>query len=251
MATSKAQVDQAIAKLLSDGAYAAGSLMPKRLVAAVSGTWGSGKTHLSLTAPEPITFFDVDKGTEGVVEKFVLLGKRVIVVPVNFPDQGNQQVYMDIWQKMMAQLNTALSMGQGTVVFDTFTVLRQLSGWAFVGKIAEIRPTLHAVYQAPLRAIVRLVYDSGMNGVFLHRYGEVFNEKGVMELKGWKDIEYECQVSVIVEFVPPDKDHPVGFYRGRVNKCRQKPSLVNTWLLSDPMAGGDLDFSILTQKVHG
>ena len=230
-------------------------VMPTRSILAISGSWGTGKTHLALTGPEPVIFFDVDKGTEGVAEKFVAEGKTVVRIPISFPDEGGQNVYAEIWQDMMAKLRVACQIPQGTIVFDSFTILRQLAEWAFLGKITQIMYNQHELYRAPLRNIVRMVYDSGLNGAFLNRYGLKFstdNKTTEMEVKGWRDIEYECQVSIIMNFVIPDANFPSGYYTGYIAKSRQKPSLVGQTLFGVP---GDpvqttLDFNYLTKLIH-
>jgi hypothetical protein len=58
------------AKLKSLGFSDAVVETPYRLIASVSGKEKTGKTHFALTAPEPIIFFNIDVGTEGVVGKF-------------------------------------------------------------------------------------------------------------------------------------------------------------------------------------
>ena len=44
--------------------------LPRRLVMRISAHEKDGKTHFGLTAPPPIGVMNIDRGLEGVVEKF-------------------------------------------------------------------------------------------------------------------------------------------------------------------------------------
>lgn len=49
----------------------------KRTIASLAGEVGEGKTHFALTAPGPTLMQNIDKGTEGVIEKFRADGKEI------------------------------------------------------------------------------------------------------------------------------------------------------------------------------
>ena len=51
--------------------------LPRRIIASLDGEVGVGKTHFALTAPGPTLVQNIDKGTEGVIEKFRLEGREV------------------------------------------------------------------------------------------------------------------------------------------------------------------------------
>ena len=61
--------------------------LPKRLVISLAGFEKTGKTHLAFTGKSPIVIFNLDLGTEGVIEKSQAAGKEIYVydVPVERP----------------------------------------------------------------------------------------------------------------------------------------------------------------------
>ena len=59
-----------IDSLKENGWQAGAPAAPRRLVCSIEGWDKSGKTHLAMTAPEPIVYLDLDVGTEGVKERF-------------------------------------------------------------------------------------------------------------------------------------------------------------------------------------
>ena len=70
---------------------------PQRLIVDIAGPEKSGKTHLALTGPKPIIFFSIDKGTEGVVEKFQRAGDQVLVYEIRYPIGKDKSDYAPIW----------------------------------------------------------------------------------------------------------------------------------------------------------
>ena len=56
---------------LKDCTKATSAMKYLRLVVRVGGLEKEGKTHFALTAPGPIGAIDMDRGMEGVVEKFL------------------------------------------------------------------------------------------------------------------------------------------------------------------------------------
>ena len=64
-------------KLKSMGFNTAPDKPKPRLVMAIEGREGSGKTELALSAPGPMGYQSIDIGTEGVIEKWVRAGKEI------------------------------------------------------------------------------------------------------------------------------------------------------------------------------
>lgn len=183
-----------------DGVYSPDSEAKHRLVVVYTGDPGEGKTHQYLTMPEPIVIFDIDHSLEGVIEKFA--DKDITIVPVNWPPDAEQAEYRLIWNDMREKFDLAVEALRGTggsIVFDTFTELVELAEWAFLGKITEIPPQRHKIYQAPLRGIVRTILDDTiLNAAFLHKWGPQYGNPQLGELKGYKDIAYQVQAVVLL-----------------------------------------------------
>jgi hypothetical protein len=224
MTTTPASKISPTAQLLDIGGYKpSADGATRRLVAVYTGDPGTGKTDRALTAPDPIVYFDIDHGTEGVIEKFVKQGKDITVIPVSWPPDATQVEYRAVWNTLITQFTTTVKLLHGTggtIIWDSFTELVELAQWAFLGKVNEIPPTRHVVYQAPLRSIVRtMLDDSQLNGIFIHKWGKVFNSMNEYEIRGYKDMMY--QVQVVVQLTLDDKGQ-----RGqKVIKCRQNGAL--------------------------
>ena len=196
----------------------------QRLVAVYAGEAGCGKTHSSLTAPGPIAFFDVDHGTEGVIQKF-MDKKEIVVIPISWGPSMTQNEYRAIWddfvEKWLAAIEALKGTG-GTLILDTMTELCELAEWAFVGKLTQIPPTMHKQYQAPLRGLVRAVLDdSELNAVFLHKWGEAYNNPAEMEIKGYRDMQYQVQAVVHVYIDPITGVRMQEFTKSRQNATLQ------------------------------
>src|SRR3990167_261596 len=135
--------------------------VPDRLIVSVAGVEKSGKTHLALTAPGPIFYFDVDSGTEGVVHKFQA-EKQIIVYPVRYSLRDTQSNYAKIYAPFLEEIRAAAKVGQGTIIFDTFTEVYELARLAHFGKLSQVQPHQYGVAYTDLKEIIRLIYDSGM-----------------------------------------------------------------------------------------
>jgi len=231
-------------KLEELGGYSPATDMPINSSVVVTGPPGVGKTHFYLTGPSPIVIFDVDKGLSGVVEKF-LDKKDITVFPVDWPSEGTQADYRECWNIMSRQCDAAIAelKGTGTIVFDTYTELRGLAEWAFCGKPigARIAELEHSLYQAPLRAKVRMIHDARINGVYVHWWGDKFRQPGVMELKGWKAVEWMVDVSILID---KQGDLKQGARTGTILKCRSNGELQGLVLPSPT-------FETVMQMVHG
>jgi hypothetical protein len=206
-----------------------------RLIMVYTGDPGTGKTDRALTAPDPIVLFDIDHGSEGVIERAVKAGKDITVFPVSWPDEAPQSDYKAIWMDTMLKFKTAVGLLKGTggtIIWDTFTELVELAEWAFVGRINEIMPTKHKQYQAPLRAIVRtMLDDTQLNGIFIHKWGLVFNKTNEYEIKGYKDMMY--QVQAVVQLTLDERNGQRG---QKMIKCRQNGGLQGKALPAGPFS---------------
>ena len=227
---------------------------PRRLILHLSGDYGTGKTHLAFTSPEPIFYCNFDRGTEGVVEKFSKDKEIYIANPV-IPSDGTQQEYYAIWQEFKAFWKELCQKTQGTIVLDTMTVLTELSKNAHFGKTLEIPPNKAYVWQEPMREMVRQTHDSVMNAIFIQRRGEVWGSvpdaKGrkPTDVRGFSAMPYEAQASIIMYRNDEATDDSQRFY-GLIDKCRHNMRLMGK-VIPDPSLGLlNLDFNELRTVVH-
>lgn len=180
----------------------------KRLIVNVEGKQKSGKTHFALTAPGPIAYFGLDIGEEGVVGKFVSLGKEIysaddkIRVPnvISMTPAGPTIDAAPAWDKMKQAVTAACdSKFIRTIVWDTATEVWELIRLARFGKLTQVLPVMYGPVNAEMRGLLRLAYDSDKNFILLHKLkNEYVNDKrtGNLERAGFSDTEYIVQVNL-------------------------------------------------------
>ncbi len=181
----------------------------KRLIMAVGGREKQGKTHFALTAPGPIAYFDLDIGTEGVVNKFIAGGKKIAHNDFNYHSiksargqSGPVDVakYAEMWERLRADFVAVLdTTGIRTVIVDTATEVWELLRLARFGKLSQVMPHQYGPVNAEYRELLRLAYQSDKNVVLLHKMkAEYVNDKrtGGYERAGFSDTGFMVQVNV-------------------------------------------------------
>ena len=221
---------------------------PRRLICAVGGREFSGKTHFAFTAPGPIIFFDVDIGTEGVVNKFQGKGKQIFIYPVSVPKGADtsKDVYSALWAETTARIKKAYTLKRGTVVWDTETEINELARLANFGKLTQVMPHNYAKVNRELRDIMDWAYDSTMNSIFIRKMKPkwVNNARtSDYEEQGWGDMEYKCQVNLTM-YREDTESGPE--FCALIRKSRQNPNISNV-VLRGPMN----TFEFLLNLVHG
>lgn len=109
----------------------------RRLFVAVWGEPKKGKTHFSLTFPEPIYLLDLDMGAEDLAPKFP--GKQIVHCPLAPDDPTDPVSLAHSLQKFILAWKWAVDQAAqsgGTVIVDTAS---QLWRWVQVVKLEQIR----------------------------------------------------------------------------------------------------------------
>jgi len=226
--------------------------VPRRLIVSVGGREKTGKTHFSLTAPEPIMFFNIDIGTEGVVGKFQEgfggnPAKQVFMYDVRFAHgSSNTSDYAPLWIDLKQKLTAAWSLGKGTVVIDTASEAHELSRLAAFGKLTQVMPHHYGPVNAEWRELIRLAYDSDMNTVLIHKMKPKYvNDVRTRdyEIKGFSETGYLVQANVETSRVDEAGELPK--FSVKIGDCRQNAA-INNVELTGPMA----NFEFLLGMVH-
>ncbi len=200
--------------------------VPRRLIAAVSGKEGTGKSHMLFTAPEPIFLFNIDIGTEGVLEKFQVSGKDIYVYDVRVPKGAKQTVYQNMWGEVWERVEKVYKVNEGTLGADTFTELYELARLAHFGKLTQVLPHNYVEVKAQIRELLRLAYDSRMSSIFINKVKPVYinnTRTKDYEISGFDEMAYMVQVA-ITTFKEQTAEGGIQFGFG-IDKCRYKPSL--------------------------
>ncbi len=233
---------------------------PRRLVLSISGREKSGKSHFAFTAPEPIFLFNIDIGTEGVLEKFQSSGRQVYVYDVRVPRGAKKEVYEGLWGEVKARIDMVYKVGSGTLVMDTATEGFELARLAHFGKLTQIMPHHYTLVNAEWREFLRLAYDSTMNTILIHKMKPKYINNartGEYEASGFGEIGYLVQCNATA-FRETDPDGITRFNL-TIEDCRQNPSIYGTTLRGQPIASGNSDLVIdpmvnlkfLLTLVHG
>jgi len=225
---------------------------PRRLIVSVAGREKSGKTHFACTAPEPILFFNIDVGTEGVVGKFQdgLDGhkpKQILIYDVRLPKSSgsNKDVYGPLWLDVKSRLSAAYGLGRGTVVIDTATEAWELARLAHFGKLTQVMPHNYVEVNNEWREMLRMAYDSDMNTVLIHKQKAKYVNNvrtSEWETAGFGEIGYLVQANFLT--YRDDTDGGPAFNM-LIQDCRQNPNLSGQ-VLRGPM----VDFGFILDLVH-
>jgi hypothetical protein len=235
-----------LAQLKSLGFSDAHVETPRRLIASVAGLAKTGKTHFCLTAPDPIIFFNIDIGTEGVVGKFQEAGKQIFIYDIRVPKQASQDTYMTMWNDYKHRLSVAYTMGKGTVITDTGSEAYDLARLAHFGKLTQILPQHYTLVNTDWREVMRLAYDSDMNTIFIHKMKAkwVNNQRtNEYESAGFSEMSYMTQINIVTH---KEQGESGPDFSTEVIDCRQNPNIGGT-VLRGPMN----DFKFLLSLVHG
>ena len=243
-----------VRSLLSFGFTQPDSTAPQRLVVNLAGQEKTGKTHLALTGRPPIFIFNIDVGTEGVVEKFQRIGKEVWSYPVRMQriasgaNEGQlQQLWRDQWEDLKSKLSWVYQYcNPGTVVLDTWTEAYELARLAHFGKIGAMPNQYATVYQ-DLRAAVRWSYDHPTaTTVFVSKMTPKFNAPNELEVRGFGDMDFLVQVNLRNQRIDADPGQPgPGQFLSYIKDCRQNP-FCNGYVLS----GDQFSLEYLEGFVH-
>lgn len=199
---------------------------PARLILRLFGHQKQGKSHFALTGPPPIIYFDLDTGTEGVVEKFSV-GKEVIIYKVRRPKEGSKTTYASLWGMVKERLEPALQLGEGTVILDTATEAFELARLAHFGKLTQVMPHHYTEVNSEWREIVRWCYESTMNAVFIDKMKrEYVNNQatGNWVVSGFSEMGYLVQANVEMSRKDNENGQPP-LFTAQVRDCRQNANI--------------------------
>ncbi len=227
---------------------------PQRLIVDIAGPEKSGKSHLALTGIEPIIYFSIDKGTEGVVEKFQQSGKQVLVYEIRYPIGKDKADYTPIWAAFRQALDAALTVGEGTIVFDTWSEIYELARLAHFGRLVSVPPTQYPQCYPDLRMILDDIYSTRMSAALLTKMMPAF-ESRIMEKKGFNETKFKVQTSVSVGMnmvVENEGELAKPVWSLKVDECRQNAGMTGMTFTSKQVSGdGSVqDYFNLSTIIH-
>jgi hypothetical protein len=231
----------------------------KRLVVSVAALQKVGKSHFSLTAPGPLAYFDLNKGSEGVIGKFIK-DKEIYRSsdPYTYYSSDNRERYVQTWERYKKDYYTFLSNPKiRSLVIDTNTESWELCRLARLGKVSQVSPNAYGPVNAEYGDMIEKGLDSGKNILYIHTMGdqyvgtitpqgkEISVRTGKLKTNYYKEMPYLVQV--VVQLMRNDTETEVEDRFGlRIVDCRKNPGAngVELW-------GSLCRFSYLAATVFG
>ena len=227
---------------------------PRRLIISEEGREKTGKTHFALTAPDPIFFFNVDFGTEGVVGKFQDKGKKVFIYDIRVPREGKPEMWQMLWTEFKARVRKVYEVKSGSVVWDTASELYILCRLSHFGRLTDVKPSDYDIVNNDWREILRIAYGSPMNTIFIHKTKAIWRavptssgrssltKTNDFELSGYGDMASQVQTNLVMYREDTDNGPEFSAF---IKDCRQNPYIAGQ-VLRGPMCS----FEFLLSLVH-
>jgi hypothetical protein len=182
-----------------------------------------GKTHFACTLPDPICYFNLDFGDEGVLDKLVRppFLKRIARVNIQIPatkstkervSNEHQQKYVRLWETFNEQFLMACDSGSfRTVVVDTHDEAWALLRLARFGKLEQIMPEQYGPVNAEFSELSYYPRTKpGLNAVYIHKMGKQYTAdkkdstgkrvrgewNGEWEAKGFNTMSYIATLNI-------------------------------------------------------
>jgi len=203
-----------------------------RLIMRVGGLEKNGKTHFALTAPGPIGVLDIDRGLEGVINKFV--GDKRIYAKcfkeMASENRKDHELRWDTFEKSHRQLLADPDIR--TIIWDTDTEAWEMARLAYFGKLTQVKSHHYADVNNAIRKLIDEVFDSEKNLISICRYKKQYVKKskesddgawnGLYEPAGFNEFSYIAQVNIRTRLVMADGKLVLS---AEIVNCRQNMSL--------------------------
>ncbi|MDD4984385.1 MAG: AAA family ATPase [Dehalococcoidales bacterium] len=179
----------------------------RRLIARIGGLEKCGKTHFALTAPAPIGLLDMDRGLEGVVEKFAG-DKEIYTTNFRSMPSRNQADWERRWGRFKECFHTLLGDSTiRTVVMDTDTEAWEMARLAILGKLTQVKPHHYGTVNAEFRELIDAAFSTDKNLILICKYKKQYVDRsggksddakwnGHYEASGFNDLPFLVQVNL-------------------------------------------------------
>lgn len=222
---------------------------PRRLILGICGGEKSGKTHFALTAPQPIVFFNFDKSSEDIMsyfpdadifEKYYMptyLDKTIYANAKKNTDMraellaAEKERYVKVVTEFEADFYYCLfSKDYRTLFVDTDTNLWQYLQMAEFGKDMQNNKFAYGPLNAKMAELIRYCKSSDKNVIFSGRIGKQYEDdvwRGEYERRGWKDMPFEVQGNILLEW-----DGEAREFSGLIQNSSHNPLVCGTKLIT-------------------
>ncbi len=211
------------------------TILQPRLVMSIEAGPKTGKTHFALTTDrEPIFYVNLNKGDEGMIDKFLDRDIYRMDLPRGrfLVDQlGNAKAAKEAeeaWKKFTKGYKKVLETG-GTVILDTAGELWELLRLYRFDKLDQVKAHHYAPVNAEFESIFHLALDQpDLTLIAIHELKEQYiGEKstGKMIRSGYKRMGHLAQVLIRMYKMGEQEDRVWGM---EILECRHNPELEGT-----------------------
>ena len=204
-------------------------IAPRRLVQRVGAFEKGGKTHYALTAPAPISVINIDRGLEGVVEKFARVKEIHRSKDFRAMPSGSQANNERRWDAIMESYVVALEdHNMRSIVYDTDTEGWEIVRLAYLGKLVGVKEYKYPEVNGIFRDMIDMALAHDKNVIFVCRLKKQYVKKsrdsdesawnGEYEEAGFREFPSIVQVNLRAKIINEDG---VNIPTIRVINCRQ------------------------------
>lgn len=156
----------------------------------------SGKTHFGCTAPDPIAFFGLDEGHEGIVGDFQRKGKKIATrrfdhqVPLTKKmtseemQTASEHILKEVWRPFQEAFDKVVKSGMfRTIVLDTANEVNEIIKLANFGKIAQISQYAYPYLNNEFAKLVKEPAKHGINLVLLSHLKDEYKTAKVFDVQ--------------------------------------------------------------------
>jgi len=143
---------------------------PHRLVVRIGGFEKDGKSHWGLTAPAPISVINIDRGLEGMIEKFAREKEIHISEDFRAMPSETQKDNEKRWEAIMSAYTNALEDKHiRSILYDTDTEGWEIARLAYLGKLVGVRELHYPEVNSIFRKVIDMALAHDKNVIFTCR----------------------------------------------------------------------------------
>ena len=143
---------------------------PRRLVMRIGGFDKEGKTHFALTMPPPIALMNIDRGLEGMYEKFAREKELHISDDFRAMPSETQEENGVRWDAIMSAYISALEDPHiRSILYDTDTEAWEIARLAYLGKLVGVRELHYPEVNSIFRKVIDMALAHDKNVIFTCR----------------------------------------------------------------------------------
>lgn len=227
---------------------------PRRLVMRVGGFEKDGKTHFGLTMPGPISVLNIDRGLEGMVEKFAREKEIHISEDFRAMPSATQEDNEERWKAIMSAYENALKDTHiRSILYDTDTEAWEIARLAYLGKLVGVRELHYPEVNSIFRNVIDMALAHDKNVMFTCRLRKQYVRSksaegkessvwnGKWEESGFGEFGSIVQGSLRAAIVSMDNENTPTI---RIIKCRQ-----NMQMNGEVFEGDEATFSWVAANI--